>query len=372
MMEVRWFSLGSLGLALLIGLFIAWMPRFTRRGLLFGVYVGEEAATGEQAAAIQRGWYRGMVASVGSAFILCLVLTLIADPRFPWGILALPIILFGQLVCYLRAYWAARPIAAVAPPAAVAALVPDPAPSSLLFQRLALVVGLVCGLIALIHASVCYNDLPARVPTHFGFSGKPDAWAPRSPGNVFALPLFSLLMGAGLGLLALFLARAKRSLRRNDRGVSLHAQLRFRSAISLFIAGMGILVAVMLAGLSIGSIEVGLGLSEQLPPWTTILSVLMLLFALAGSLFLAFRYGQGGARLERSADTQPLTNGLADNRNWILGSIYCNREDPAFFVEKRFGIGYTINFGNWRAVLVLIAVFLVLFGVTAVAVISSR
>jgi len=26
--------------------------------------------------------------------------------------------------------------------------------------------------------------------------------------------------------------------------------------------------------------------------------------------------------------------------------LYVNREDPAFFVEKRFGIGYTINFGN--------------------------
>lgn len=372
MSEVRWFSLGSLGLALLIGLFIAWTPQFVRRGLLFGVYVGEEAAGGEQAAAIRRSWFRGMAAIIGSAFAICLVLTFTADPRFPWGILALPIILLGQLFCYLRAYWASRRIAAIAPPAAVAALVPDPAPSSLLFQRIALAIGLVSGLIAMVHASLFYNDLPERVPTHFAFSGKPDAWAPRSVGNVFVLPVMALIIGAGLGLLALYMARAKRSLRRNDRGVSLQAQLRFRSAISLFIAGMGILVTVMLAGLSIGSIEVGLGRSAQLPLWTTILSVLMLLFALGGSLFLAFRYGQGGSRLERSADIHPLTNGLADNRNWILGSIYYNREDPAFFVEKRFGLGYTINFGNWRAVFLLIAIFLVLLGMTAVAIISSH
>jgi uncharacterized membrane protein len=26
--------------------------------------------------------------------------------------------------------------------------------------------------------------------------------------------------------------------------------------------------------------------------------------------------------------------------------FYVNRNDPAFFVEKRFGLGYTLNFGH--------------------------
>lgn len=28
------------------------------------------------------------------------------------------------------------------------------------------------------------------------------------------------------------------------------------------------------------------------------------------------------------------------------GSFYCNPNDPALLVPKRFGIGYTLNFGN--------------------------
>jgi uncharacterized membrane protein len=38
------------------------------------------------------------------------------------------------------------------------------------------------------------------------------------------------------------------------------------------------------------------------------------------------------------------------------GIFYSNRDDPALFVPKRFGIGYTLNFANpWSwAVLVLI------------------
>lgn len=40
------------------------LPRVTRRGLLFGVYIGEALARGERAAAITRSWYRGMVAAI--------------------------------------------------------------------------------------------------------------------------------------------------------------------------------------------------------------------------------------------------------------------------------------------------------------------
>lgn len=38
---------------------------------------------------------------------------------------------------------------------------------------------------------------------------------------------------------------------------------------------------------------------------------------------------------------------------WYLGSLYCNPQDPAIFVQKRIGFGYTINFGNRLSWLIL-------------------
>jgi len=52
---------------------------------------------------------------------------------------------------------------------------------------------------------------------------------------------------------------------------------------------------------------------------------------------------------ERCAGNAPLTNGLADNRYWVLGAFYVNRDEPSIFVERRFGFGYTIHFGNPKA-----------------------
>ena len=70
-------------------------------------------------------------------------------------------------------------------------------------------------------------------------------------------------------------------------------------------------------------------------------------------VLIALRYGQGGSRLERDVEDAPLTGALADDRHWYLGLIYVNREDPSITIERRFGIGYTINLGNWKAVALL-------------------
>ena len=46
------------------------------------------------------------------------------------------------------------------------------------------------------------------------------------------------------------------------------------------------------------------------------------------------------------------------DRCWKAGIFYVNRDDPSLFVEKRFGVGYTLNFGNrWSwAVLAMIMI----------------
>ena len=65
------------------------------------------------------------------------------------------------------------------------------------------------------------------------------------------------------------------------------------------------------------------------------------------------RQGQGGSRMAQvasgaSADAspaRPVGDRTAD-RYWKAGLFYVNRDDPALFIEKRFGVGYTINFGR--------------------------
>jgi uncharacterized membrane protein len=66
------------------------------------------------------------------------------------------------------------------------------------------------------------------------------------------------------------------------------------------------------------------------------------------------------------ADHQPtFTVFRDDDRYWSAGVFYNNPNDPALFVPKRFGLGWTLNFGHPQAKLFLItiAVVVLLLGV---------
>ena len=45
-----------------------------------------------------------------------------------------------------------------------------------------------------------------------------------------------------------------------------------------------------------------------------------------------------------------------DDKHWRGGLFYINREDPALWVARRFGLGWTLNFGNPRAAMLLAGV----------------
>jgi uncharacterized membrane protein len=76
----------------------------------------------------------------------------------------------------------------------------------------------------------------------------------------------------------------------------------------------------------------------------------LLILTLAAVLVLA-RMGQGGSRLTASRDAcgcghaEPVGDRTED-RYWRLGIFYFNRDDAAVVVERRFGLGYTLNFAR--------------------------
>ena len=64
---------------------------------------------------------------------------------------------------------------------------------------------LAVGLVA--WAGWVWSDVPARVPTHVGLDGEPDAWADRSVWSWFGLPALGLVLAAGLDALTVWTHR---------------------------------------------------------------------------------------------------------------------------------------------------------------------
>jgi uncharacterized membrane protein len=80
------------------------------------------------------------------------------------------------------------------------------------------------------------------------------------------------------------------------------------------------------------------------------LVVFMLPMLLFVGVILAYSY-KLSSDPERSTDETP-------DSAWRLSSIYYNRADPALFVQRRIGVGYTLNFGNpmsWLIIAMMLA-----------------
>ena len=77
-------------------------------------------------------------------------------------------------------------------------------------------------------------------------------------------------------------------------------------------------------------------------------------------------------RLRRKASTfydRPPTPDVFrdDDRYWYGGFLYNNPEDPAMFVPRRFGLGWSLNFGHpqakWFLISILVVMLLMVVGV---------
>ncbi len=214
-----------------------------------------------------------------------------------------------------------------------------------------------------------WDSIPDRIPIHWGVSGKPDGWAAKSPAAVFGCAAIGVLTCAFLVSLWYAVLRGVRRI--HSSGARAVREARFIRAMSFFLLGVEYWLALLMGLLSLAALRSDL---EAPVPFLAILLGQTLLVGVV--FFIAFRAGQGGWRWAApgESDTLPPDAAPVGDRTpdecWKLGIFYFNRNDPALFVEKRFGIGWTVNLANPRALLVIGGVLLFVAATTAIGLLT--
>jgi len=354
------FLLPSLIMVLMIGLLVTVsyvMPRLTRPDIYFAVTIAPDFRDSAEGRAIL-GRYRvevliyGIIA-IAVALSPLWIPQLSSDTLIVVGLLLQPV---GGFIAYYRARQRVRPHAVVPATVREAALTPHEVrlPGGWTVQigpfALLAAVGVWLGL----H----WTEIPDRFPIHWGMNGQPDNWATRSLIGVFLPLLTGAFFCALLGFFAHAILRWSRVIRMGGAAGESEHYFR-RTVVSILVAAEYFLALVFAwAGiLDLSAVRTG-------PHGVVPILVLSLSFTVVVTL-LMIRAGQGGSRLAGAAAAGlviPAGDRTAD-RFWKLGLFYSNGDDPALFVEKRFGIGYTINFGHpgaWLVIGTLVAVAIVL------------
>ncbi len=206
-----------------------------------------------------------------------------------------------------------------------------------------------------------YERIPDRIAIHYNLFGHADRWVDKSPLSVLFLPLTQLfLLGIMLFVVGIF-RKAKRYVDVENPRLSLHYDARFRAHWIqwAFISSLVLQLPFLLSQLQM------VRRLTLAAPLFVIMMIIPTLFILVYAVVLAYHTGQGGTRLEPDTDEQEGDLGKTrrdDDRFWKAGLVYINSDDPSIWVEKRFGVGYTVNLGNPRSYAILGGIILLSLG----------
>lgn len=193
-----------------------------------------------------------------------------------------------------------------------------------------------------------YDRIPAQIPIHYDASGQVDRIAQKSVGIIFALNLIQCLMVLIMAGVQEAIIRSKRqvhpeqsestnNLRRSSR--------RYQAAVIHFITLISLALFASVQFSIIGLID------SSLTNWTLIVAIL-LIFAALISLPIVLKKNR---TLMAEANAHTVFPDAGSDEYWKWGLFYVNRNDPALFVEKRGGVGITINLGRLTGWVFLIA-----------------
>ncbi|MCU6712469.1 DUF5808 domain-containing protein [Paenibacillus sp. J5C_2022] len=201
-----------------------------------------------------------------------------------------------------------------------------------------------------------YDQFPDRIPMKHDFEGN----ITRTVEKSYSAVMWPAIIGSFVLLVFIFvnysIGRSKQIVESSDPDGSLRRNVKFRRYWSSFVVVNAFLMIAMF-----GSFQL-----YQLLDWDIrVPSVLVLVVTgiiVVGSIVLSIVTGQGGSRIGGGvgdADGKAAAAAGDQDQHWKLGQFYFNPKDPAIFVEKRFGVGWTMNFARPLGWLILIGIIAV-------------
>lgn len=203
-----------------------------------------------------------------------------------------------------------------------------------------------------------WEAIPERYVTHWNGRMEADAWAQKDALSV----LMPLLMGVGFCLMlvgiAVWMGRSTRwAAPAPGEG---EQRAHRRRAIGWMLLGTNLFLALVMSVVAISPLVQTSAGARHFVVWLLVGSMigpillLVLWFVIFGKYFTA-----QGRKSEAATPDLATPDLRQEDRFWKGGLIYYNPADPAVWVEKRIGIGYTLNMARPAAWGFMLAVVLV-------------
>jgi uncharacterized membrane protein len=344
------FFLMNLAITALGGSFFLIVPSLTRKSYLFGVKIPEAEHGCDEAKALKKSFLTICVAGMAAVAAIAAIQYVIAPSYSLLGALYYPILLpLVYLVAYVPNWSKAKSLKESRGWEVSAASFAE-TKSAYERESLAIVpwgwhIAALVILVASAAATVArYPSLPDVIPTHFDINMDPDAWSAKTWGNVLAMPIinfscFALYFAVGIGIV-----KSKMQLSPENPALSFAQQRVYRIRMGAALGLLSLFSTGAMAALGLTSI-----FDFKVPFWLVISAFIVPCAVLVA---VTVASGQGGFKIKiKEPIDEPQarnnrSNGVSDDKFWIIGMFYCNCDDPAIMVEDRFGTGFGFNYAR--------------------------
>lgn len=199
-----------------------------------------------------------------------------------------------------------------------------------------------------------YENIPEKVPMQSDINGNITRYAEKNEQIILFAPALQAVMALVFGFIYWIMQKTPPVIDPDAPEITSQQNTKFRYRWSAFIVFGGIVLLLVFMSLQLSITNI---ISLETAGIIPLVGAGVLV---AGAIILSIASGQSGSRIRVGKQEDGKVIHRDDDKYWKWGSFYVNKDDPALFVEKRFGVGFTINFGRPAAVLIFVGVLAVI------------
>ncbi|WP_077622557.1 DUF1648 domain-containing protein [Sediminibacillus massiliensis] len=202
-----------------------------------------------------------------------------------------------------------------------------------------------------------YDQIPDQIPMQYNFNGEVTNWENKSYRSILLMPAMMVYLSLLFLGINTVIAKAKQQLNAENPEKSIQQSVIFRRRWSAFIIITGIAMTLLFSLIQLSFIY---------PINSKFLVIAPLVLGggvTIGAIVLSFTTGQGGSRVKTGTGKKGEIIDRDDDKYWKLGQFYYNPNDPALFLEKRFGVGWTLNLARPLAWVLFLSIIILAVGI---------
>ncbi|MGE8000375.1 DUF1648 domain-containing protein [Lysinibacillus sp. NPDC093190] len=196
-----------------------------------------------------------------------------------------------------------------------------------------------------------YNAIPDVFATHWNAAGEVDGWTEKTWTSVIVMPLILLGTQISFFIMSIGMKSAKIQLSAQAKEASANRELKQRKYGSWYLAAINYSMTILLVVLHYTTVI----LKDQTAPYFFPLFTVFMIISLGGLILFIWKLSKSNERFD---DLHTNETAAADDQYWRWGIVYINKNDPSLLVQKKYGVGWTVNLANKWSYIILLVIFL--------------